>query len=212
MTFITLHTAIWSLILILINSLALKVKESITHTTITSPERSWTVASPPKRKVRACLGCCGKLSSNTECRKSWRAVRASGCWLSHLSWLSQQDVTAALSLLPADHWAWHPLHSPAPSPPSPLSTLASLSPQRVCSRNEDQHLGVKDKGCWLTISDGGLTRIRSGCWLQFVSFWECSESDKVTNLRFRCEWIIRYYFPSFTEMAVWWEVTIWIQS
>lgn len=88
-------------------------------------------------KVSSGLRCCGKLPSKTGCGQSWRTVRALGCWLSHLSWLSQQDVTAALSPLPADHWAWHPLHSPVLSPPPPYLyprlTLTSKSLQQEWS-------------------------------------------------------------------------------
>lgn len=138
----------------------------------------------PHFHIAAALRCCGKLPSNTGCRQGWRTVRALGCWLSHLSWLSQQDVTAALSLLPADHWAWHPLRSPALSPPPPyLYPRLALTSKSLQGKNEDQRLGVKEERCRLTISDCGLTSLGSGvltsvCWVLIIlPVWQ---SDKAS--------------------------------
>lgn len=102
----------------------LMINIRLTKMSFHETRRTFRAAASPlhcrrEREVSASWRCCGKLPSNTGCGQRWRTVRASGCWLSHLSWTSQQDVTAALSLLPADHWAWHPLHSPALSPPPP---------------------------------------------------------------------------------------------
>lgn len=83
------------------------------------------------------------------------------------------------SPLPADHWAWHPLHSPAQTPASAMSrSLAFLSPQTLCRENEDQRLGVNEEGFntfWLR-----TYKYQFGV-LTFFFFF-LYESDKETNV------------------------------
>lgn len=113
--------------------------------------------------------------------------------------LSVTRLTTGFGILSA-HLPYHRLHR--------ISILASHSPQSLCSKNEDQRLGVKEEECRLTVSDCGLTSVGSGCWLRFVGFREYSLSDKVTNLHFKCKCVMRYYLLWLTRMPFLWEVKI----
>lgn len=105
------------------------------------------------------------------CRQGWRTVRALGCWLSHLSWLSQQDVTAAP--LSVARWPLDLASSPLTCPIT-ASTVSLCSPHshlNVFAASMRISALVSKRRHKLTISDCGLTSVGSGCWLQFVGFW-----------------------------------------
>lgn len=122
-------------------------------------------------KVSSDVRCCEKLPSNTSCRQGWRTVRALGCWLSHLSWLSQQDVTAAP--LSVARWPLDLASSPLTCPIT-ASTVSLCSPHshlNVFAASMRISALVSKRRHKLTISDCGLTSVGSGCWLQLVGFW-----------------------------------------
>lgn len=140
---------------------------------------------------------------NTGCRRGWSAVRASACWLSHLSWLSQQDVTAAFSVLPADHWAWDPLRSPALSQYLyPHFILASTSLQRECeSRALCQRGGMKANSFWLHACKERFRLLTLVCWfLKTV----CSLTT-VMNPQFISMCLIRHpwLYKTLTKVGFW---------
>lgn len=129
-------------------------------------------STPHFTKVRSGLRCCGQAALKHRMQAGLKCCPGLGLLI--VSSVLAKSAGCDSRPLSVTRWplglACSPLTCPITASTISLS-LASLSPQSLRSKNEDQRLSVKEEECGLTISDCGLTSIGSGCWLWFVEFW-----------------------------------------
>lgn len=112
-------------------------------------------------RASSALRCCEKPRSCRSCRTRWRTVGLGLLIVSSvLAKSAGRDSPPAL-LVPADHWTWHPLLSPALSPPPPRAPSLA-SPAISVQQEWGFSASVSKKRRKLTTTDCRLTSVGSG--------------------------------------------------